>query len=88
MSNFVLYYQSTGRSSGDGAPLVLCVGTKEKCEWARDLLKSNTQFAAFMARDRGWALQIVAAGRFPHPVVSRIRPYHSQVASLGGVHPV
>lgn len=88
MSNFVLYYQATGASASDGTPLVLFVGTKERCESAREILRANPQFSALMARDRGGVLQIVAAGTAPRPVLARVRQYHSQVASLGGVRPV
>ncbi len=88
MPNFVLYYQATGPTLLDPTPIVLCVGTHEKCEQARATLKADPQFTSLMAREGHGALQIVAAANAPHAVVHRAHQYNSRVSELGGVRPI
>ncbi|RFC45147.1 MAG: hypothetical protein DVB28_000701 [Verrucomicrobia bacterium] len=88
MTNFVLYYQATGPTSLDPYPMVLFVGTKEKCESARLKLLEDPQFSSMMARAAHGVLQIVAAAHAPRAVVNRAHAYQSSVGELGGVRPI
>ncbi len=88
VENFVLYYQATGPTSLDPTPMVLFLGTKEKCEAARTKLLSDPLFTRMLAREAHGALQIVAAAKAPHAVVSRAHAYHSRVGEMGGIRAI
>ena len=88
MKEYVLYYQPAGPTIHDTTPIVLSVGTRERCEKMREKLMEDPEFVALLSRERHGRLQITpSAGSIGHVPV-RIRNYNSRVTAIGAVTPV
>jgi hypothetical protein len=72
----------------DPYPMVLFVGTREKCEMARTKLLENPQFRRLLARQAHGVLQIVESAKAPRAVVTRASAYQSRVGEMGGVRAI
>ena len=70
LSEFALYYQATGPSVVDNTPIVLAVGTRDRCEKLRSKLMDDPQFLALLARQRHGSLQIAPSGGRVCPLFS------------------
>jgi hypothetical protein len=85
MNSHVLYYQSRGSWGGQHEPVVLCVGTLQRCEAMRESLMKDPEFTVILSRERGGALQIspLAKGR---SIVARSVSFQNSISAVGGVN--
>ena len=88
VKEFVLYFQPAGPTVHDPTPIVLCVGTRERCEEMQAALLKSPDFVAILARERHGKLQIAPSAGALHPVPVRIKYYQSRVGSISAVQPI
>jgi hypothetical protein len=88
VKEFVLYFQPAGPTAHDPTPIVLCVGSHERCEEMQTTLLASPDFRAILARERHGKLQIAPSAGAARPVPPRIKYYHSRVGSISAVQPV
>ena len=88
MKEFVLYYQPAGPTAHDPTPIVLCVGSRERCEEMQATLLASPDFLATFSRERHGKLQIAPSAGAARPVPARIKYYQSRVGSISAVQPI
>jgi hypothetical protein len=88
VKEFVLYFQPAGPTAHDPTPIVLCVGSRERCEKMQATLLASPDFQAILSRERHGKLQIAPSTGAAHPVPARIKYYHSRVGSISAVQPI
>jgi hypothetical protein len=88
VKDFVLYFQPAGPTAHDPTPIVLCVGSRERCEKMQTTLLASPNFLALLAREPHGRLQIAPSAGATHPVPVRIKYYQSRVGSISAVQPI
>ncbi len=88
MKDFVLYFQPAGPTAHDPSPIVLCVGSRERCEKMQATLLASPDFLALLAREPHGRLQIAPSAGATQPVPVRIKYYQSRVAGISAVQPI
>lgn len=88
MKEFVLYYQPSGPTLHDTTPIVLCVGTQERCEQMKEKLLRDPEFTSILSRERHGKLQITPSRGSAGHVPIRIRNYNARISAIGAVNPI